>query len=85
MSKERTRRIALISAPWALLLSTYVTYQWAAAAFGPKLGYLTGFLFYWLVWCFAFPLWVLGGGGLRAMFRDLQPRFTSRRWLGIML
>jgi hypothetical protein len=32
---------------------------------GPRRGYNAGFALYWAGWCFAFPLWVLGGG--RAM------------------
>jgi membrane protease YdiL (CAAX protease family) len=85
MSEDRVRKVALVAAPWALLLTTYLTYQQAVSAFGPRLGYLSGFLFYWIVWCGGFPLWVLGGDGVLALFRDLKPRFTSRKWLGILL
>jgi hypothetical protein len=68
-----------------LLLTTYLVYQGAVSAFGPKLGYFVGFLFYWIGWCFGFPVWVLGIGGVVDLFRDRKPRFTSRKWLGIVL
>jgi uncharacterized protein len=81
---EKARRLALVAAPGVLLVTTYVTYQQAVSAFGAKLGYLAGFLFYWIVWCLGFPLWLLGRDGVLALFRDLTPRFTSRRWLGML-
>jgi hypothetical protein len=68
-----------------LLLTTYLVYQGAVSAFGPQLGYFVGFLFYWIGWCFGFPVWVLGLGGVVDLFRDRKPRFTSRKWLGIVL
>lgn len=78
------KKKALIVAPWALFLTTYLVYQGAVAVLGPKLGYLAGFLFYWSVWCFGFSLWILGLDGISSLFRDRQPRFTSRRWLGLV-
>lgn len=78
-------KTALIAAPWLLILTTNLAYQWAVAGLGSKLGYLTGFLFYWIIWCFGFSLWVLGADGVLALLRDGRLRFTSRRWLGLVL
>ena len=88
MDRQRVlarKKTALIAAPWLLLLTTYLVFQEGAALLGPRTGYLVGFLFYWLAWCFGFPLWILGREGLVAQFRDRQPRFTSRKWLGLVL
>lgn len=79
----QTKRAALIAAPVVLLGTTYLAYQSLSGLLGTKLGYLSGFLFYWSVWCFLFPLWVVGWDGLREMFRDRRDRFTRRAWLGI--
>ncbi|MGC9469852.1 MAG: CPBP family glutamic-type intramembrane protease [Anaerolineae bacterium] len=79
-----SRQIVLIAAPVVLLGTTYLVFQTAAAAFGPKLGYLTGFIFYWLVWCLVLPWWALGTDGLLSVFRDLSPRFGNPSWLGIV-
>lgn len=85
MSKHRTRTVAPIAAPRLLLLTTYFAYQLAVSAFGQRPGYLIGFLFYWIGWCLAFPLWLLGSDGVLTLFRDLQMRFADKTWLGILL
>ena len=82
---SKAKKVALIAAPWVLLLTTYLAFQGAVALLGPRPGYLAGFLFYWIAWCLAFPLWILGREGVAARFRDRQPRFTSRKWLGLLL
>jgi len=85
MGRDETRRIALIAAPWALLLSTYGVYQGAVSLWGARPGYLIGFLFYWIIWCLGFPLWILGSKSVLARFREVKCRFTDRKWLGLLL
>jgi hypothetical protein len=79
------KRVTLIVTPWVLLLTTYLVYQGAVRALGPQLGYLTGFLFYWFGWCFGLSFLILGLEGVLSLFRDRRPRFTSKRWLGVLL
>jgi hypothetical protein len=47
---DRRRHLALLAAPGLLLATTYLVFSLAPGWFGLKLGYFTGFLFYWLVW-----------------------------------
>lgn len=82
---SRDKKAALIAAPWILLLTAYLAFKGAVTMLGPKPGYLAGFLFYWIGWCLAFPLWILGSKGLAGLFRDRRPRFTSRTWLGLLM
>ena len=63
------RKVALLVAPWLLLLSTTAAFRRLSARFGPKRGYLGGFLFYWIFWCLLFPTWILGPRRLPALFR----------------
>jgi membrane protease YdiL (CAAX protease family) len=63
------KKFALLLTPWLLLASTTTVFRRLAARFGPKGGYLGGFLFYWIFWCLLLPLWVLGSRRLPALFR----------------
>jgi hypothetical protein len=63
------KKLALLLAPWLLLASTTTVFRRLAARFGPKRGYLGGFLFYWVFWCLLLPTWVLGPRRLPTLFR----------------
>jgi membrane protease YdiL (CAAX protease family) len=41
--------------------------------YGPRRGYLLGFLVYWLGWCGLFPLWILGRRGRAESLRPAGP------------
>ena len=57
---DRRRRVVLLAAPPLLILSTWLVFGAAVDRFGARLGYFLGFLFYWLVWCVALPVLLLG-------------------------
>ncbi len=78
-------QLALILAPPFLLLTTYLTFRYSAAWLGPARGYLIGFLFYWICWCFLLPLLTVGPDGLQEMFKAPQPTFGKPNWLGAFL
>jgi hypothetical protein len=78
-------QIGLLLAPPVLLGTTYFAFKGLAARLGPARGYLAGFLFYWICWCFLLPLLTVGLGGLREMFRAPQPLFGKPNWLGVFL
>ncbi len=80
-----SHRIALLVAPPVLLAGMYLAYRGFALLFGPKGGYLAGFLLYWAFWCLLFPLWALGPRGLREVLRDVRPRLGRPAWLGLLL
>lgn len=63
-------QIAALAAPPVLIASLYWAFQRLHGRFGRPLGYLLGFAVYWLVWCIALPVILLGGpGGALAAFR----------------
>jgi membrane protease YdiL (CAAX protease family) len=77
------REIALASSPVLVLATMLPVYRILVARFGPRLGYFLGFATYWLGWCFAFPLWLVGRRGVLWMFRRPEPRFGKPAWLGV--
>ena len=64
------KKLGLILLPWLLLLSTYLVFVWSVKLFGPKSGFLFGYLFYWIFWCYLIPFLILGPAGLSALFKN---------------
>lgn len=77
---ERKRRVAII-APWALIATTFIVFPVAVDQLGPRWGYLTGFIFFWVGWCVTVPLWLLGARGVARLFRPASPRLPRPAWL----
>jgi membrane protease YdiL (CAAX protease family) len=77
--------IALLAAPPLILGTGYVAFRQLVAHFGFKLGYLSSFLFYWIVWCLLLPWWVLGAGGMFQLFREGSSRFGQPAAVGLIL
>lgn len=78
-------QVILLVAPPILVITTYFTYKWLAARLGPERGYLGGFLFYWIVWCFLLSLLTVGPEGLREMFKAPNPTLGKPAWLRLIL
>jgi uncharacterized protein len=64
-----------------VIASTYVVFQVAIGTLGQRWGYLAGFVFFWVVWCLALPLGLLGWRGVRRLFRSTAPRLPQPGWL----
>lgn len=79
------KQIALIVTPFILLGTTYLVFKRLVARFGPKAGYLGGFLFYWIAWCLLLPWWILGPDCQLHIYRDGPARFGNPAWLGASL
>jgi len=71
------RQLALVVMPPVLTASTWWAFHMLTVRVGPTAGYLVGFLFYWLIWCLALPLVLLGRRGVIGAFRNL--RFADTR------
>ena len=75
--------IVLLLTPFALLGSTYLAFHFLVRLWGPRFGYLAGFLFYWIVWGLLLPWWLVGRAGLAAMFRVPPEPFGEPAWIGV--
>lgn len=62
------REVTLWVMPVFALLSTFVVLQTARSSLGTRAGYAIGLLFYWLVWCLALPIGMVGVRGVKGMF-----------------
>src|SRR5215217_255883 len=62
-------RIVLLALPVLLTFSCLFVFQLAANKFGLKWGYLTGFLFYWVVWCMIVPILLIGPDAIFNFFK----------------
>lgn len=63
VAQQAFKQKALLVAPLVLPATTYAVFQGAVAQLGPKAGYFTGFVFYWVVWGALFPRWIWGARG----------------------
>jgi hypothetical protein len=55
-----TKRAAALAAPVVVPVSMAAVFGLLARWLPPRRAYNVGFGLYWVGWCFAFPLWVLG-------------------------
>jgi membrane protease YdiL (CAAX protease family) len=69
MNMDKKQKIA-IAMPILLVVFTYPVFQLAATAFGNQMiGWYLGLLIYWVIWCIAFPLWIIGGESIQNLIR----------------
>jgi membrane protease YdiL (CAAX protease family) len=85
IEENTMRQWALLLAPPLLISSMWVAFRGFHAVLGPKVGYFTAFVCYWLVWCLAFPLWILRGNGLARLFRRTAHPLGKPAWIGLLL
>jgi membrane protease YdiL (CAAX protease family) len=75
----------LLVTPPLLIATTLLVFRGAVALFGPKIGYLSGFLFYWTIWCLLLPWLVVGTRGLATLFAHSAFPFGRPAAVGIVL
>ena len=73
---------AMLAAPPVLVVAMYIAFQQLTAHLGFPLGYLVAFSLYWVVWCLALPIVVLGPRRVVALFQPGDSRFAQ---LGIRI
>ena len=77
----KNRQKAAMIVPLVLIATMYLVFQLLSRALGETLGWYLGLVLYWLIWCAAFPLWIIGKDNLR---RIIQPRRLERRIVFLM-
>lgn len=76
----RQKAFALLL-PFLLIPSTAFVFVSVTRASSTALGYVLGFLFYWVLWCILVPLSILKRAGLAALFREENSLFRRSNWL----
>jgi hypothetical protein len=82
---DTMRQWALLLAPPLLIGSMWAAFRGFCTQLGPKISYFAAFVCYWLVWCLAFPLWILQGSGLAHLFCRAVHPLGKMAWLGLLL
>jgi membrane protease YdiL (CAAX protease family) len=77
--------VLVLLLPLLLIPSTAFVFVSTSRWSNAELGYVFGFLFYWLIWCLLVPLYVLKRGGVRSLFREENPLFRRSNWLPAVL
>ena len=72
METDPVRQFALVVAPPLLIGSMLGAFRGFQALLGPRVGYVLGFVCYWLIWYLAFPLWIMRGTALAHLFLVLS-------------
>lgn len=71
----------LLLLPILLILSTALVFVSLSKWLNAELGYVLGFIFYWLIWCFLVPYFLLKREGVVSLFREKSPLFSKSNWL----
>ena len=85
MKRTNLQKTGLLLTPLLLIPSTAFVFVTFSRWFGAEFGYVLGFLFYWIVWCFLVPLYVLKMEGIGSLFREENPLFRKENWLPAVL
>jgi membrane protease YdiL (CAAX protease family) len=86
MSNLQKHHRLLFILPIALLVSTLLVFWSATRWLGQDLGYLTGFLFYWVFWCIFIPACLLKDqGGWLSVLKQEKPFFSKARLDAVLL
>jgi membrane protease YdiL (CAAX protease family) len=67
--RVRRRRGLILAVPIAVPLSMWGLFAVLATRLSPRQAYNVGFGIYWAVWCFAFPIWLIGPRRAAAQLR----------------
>ncbi len=78
------KKLALILAPIFVPFSVYLVMTWAGE-FHHMISFPLGYGLYWLGWCIAFPVWIMGWSGLKKILARVQDPFGTPALLGIIL
>ena len=82
--RPNLQRLVLLTLPPVLIATTFVGFKTLVAVFGQTTGYLFGFLFYWLGWCLAVPVLVIGRQGVRDVLRRVRAPLGQPPWVGAL-
>lgn len=73
----------LVILPLLLIITTYFAFNFFVDIFGLKIGYLSGFMFYWIFWGLIIPFIILKREGISSIFAPAKK--TKYNWVNIVL
>ena len=76
-SSLSSQQLTMVAVPPVLMVTMYVAFRWLTVQCGYPLGYLVAFGVYWIVWCVAVPVAVLGARSVLRLFRFSEPPLSQ--------
>jgi len=81
MTSLSRRQIVALLIPFLLIPSTAFVFVTGSQSIGPQAGYILGFIFYWIVWCFLVPILMLGASSTASLFQEKHRLFQRSNLL----
>ncbi len=78
------KKAALILAPIFVPLSVYLVMHWTSEL-QHMVSFSLGYGLYWLFWCLAFPVWLMGWGQLKQVLLKVQQPLRKQAFLGVII
>jgi membrane protease YdiL (CAAX protease family) len=75
----------LLLLPLALILTTASVFYVSSNLLGNNLGYVIGFFFYYIFWCYGATLALVGKKGFISLFKEANPLFSKKNWYLIII
>jgi len=83
--KSKTKSYFLLLLPLALILTTASVFYVSSNLLGSNLGYVIGFSFYYIFWCYGATLALIGKKGFVTLFKEANPLFRKKNWYLIII
>ncbi len=81
---QTNHKFVYILLPILLTIITSIIFHFASLILGIDWGYLTGFMFYYLIWCILIPL-IITGKSFLSFFKDGHSLLKMKNWWIIIL
>lgn len=85
IGKSKTKSYFLLLLPLALIFTTAFIFHVSSNLFGSNLGYVIGFSFYYIFWCYGATLALMGRNGFAFLFKEANPLFSKKNWYLIII
>ena len=85
IDKSKNKSYFLLLLPLALILTTAFVFYISSNLFGSNLGYVIGFSFYYIFWCYGATLAFLGRKGFVSLFTEVNPLFSKKNYYLIII
>lgn len=83
--KTKSKSYYLILLPLALILSTALVFYFSSRFLGNNLGYVIGFSFYYIFWCYGAPFALMGKKQFLSLFKEVNSLFRKKNWYLIII
>lgn len=84
-TKSKTKSYFLLLLPLVLIATTALVFYVSSRFLGSNLGYIIGFSFYYIFWCYGATFASMGKKGFISLFKEVNPLFRKKNWYLIII